>query len=287
LDFIKNSDRSKLSLNLHSFISGVTLSNVLAIIKKMEKQKNDSVGQSTNRDTAIMIKRSADLANVDIPLEDLLQNFPLFSRRIHITRFLAHYEIFKLISHLPGSIIELGVYKGSSLLSFANFLEIFNTGDRSRKVYGFDTFEGLSDFSSKDGSLNEMHSKVTGGWKTGDFKETLINFINNWHEESFVPQSPRIQLVEGDIKFTAKNFIEENPGIRISLLHFDCDLYEPTMEGLKYFYDKMVPGGIILFDEYGITAWAGESAAVDEFFGKKIEIRKFSWSSLPGGYIIV
>ena len=87
----------------------------------MKNQKNDSVGQSTNRDASILSKRSADFANVDIPVEDLLQNFPLFSRRIHLTRFLAHYEIYKLSSHLPGSIIELGVYKGSSLLSFANF----------------------------------------------------------------------------------------------------------------------------------------------------------------------
>jgi len=70
---------------------------------------------------------------------DLIANLGSFARRMHFMKAFAHYEVFKLIQDLPGDIVECGVYKGSSLLSFARFLETFCPGDRTRKVLGFDT----------------------------------------------------------------------------------------------------------------------------------------------------
>ena len=61
-------------------------------------------------------------------------------------------------------------------------------------------------------------------------------------------------------------FIENNPGLRTSLLHFDCDLSKPTLVSLKHFFPLVVSGGVILFDEYGIRPWGGESEAMDQFF---------------------
>ena len=49
----------------------------------------------------------------------------------------------------------------------------------------------------------------------------------------------------------------------------------------------VVPGGVVVFDEYGIRPWEGESKAVDEFFeGKVVEMRKLDWSPNPGAYVI-
>jgi hypothetical protein len=245
----------------------------------------ESVGQSTSRDAHVLERRKALFNNTQEVVEDILANFPTFTRRVSITRFLAHYELFKKISNLPGSIVELGVFKGASLFAFAHFLEIFCHGDRSRKVIGFDSFEGLSGFSEKDGPAVDTHSKVLGGWSAGNFENDLMNMINLFTEESFVPQSPRICLVKGDINSTVSEYVKSNPGLRISLLHFDCDLYEPTLAGLKQLVPHVVAGGLIVFDEYAITAWAGETSAVDEFFGRGKRIEKFNWTSLPGGYI--
>ena len=50
----------------------------------------------------------------------ILELFPAYIRRIHLGRFLAHYELFKLITDIPGCIVEAGVYRGSSLLTFLN-----------------------------------------------------------------------------------------------------------------------------------------------------------------------
>ncbi len=247
----------------------------------------ESIGQSTSRDARVLQRRRDVFEKTNESVEDILTNFPTFTRRVSITRFLAHYELFKKVSDLPGSVVELGVFKGASLFAFAHFLEIFCHGDRSRKVIGFDSFEGLTNFSEKDGLAEDTHSKVQGGWSARDFEEDLVDMIDLFTEESFVPQASRINLVKGDILKTVPDFLKSNPGLRISLLHFDCDLYEPTIAGLRHLIPHMVPGGLVVFDEYAITAWAGETRAVEEYFGRGKRIEKFSWTTLPGGFIVM
>ena len=75
--------------------------------------------------------------------EDILLNYLSLIRRQDLPRLLAHCEIFKEVMNLPGSIIEVGVYKGSGLFTCANFLETFCLGDRNRFVFGFDNCEGI------------------------------------------------------------------------------------------------------------------------------------------------
>ena len=57
----------------------------------------------------------------------------------------------------------------------------------------------------------------------------------------------------------------ENLGFRISLLHCDLDVYEPTLNTLETAWPRIVPGGLVVFDEYAVEDW-GESDAADEFF---------------------
>lgn len=91
----------------------------------------------------------------------------------------------------------------------------------------------------------------------------------------------------GDVNQTIPKFIEEHPGLRISLLHFDIDLYKPTLTGLQYLFPRVVSGGVVLFDEYGILEWGGESAAAEEYFsGQGYVLKKFEWNNVPGGYLI-
>jgi hypothetical protein len=68
----------------------------------------------------------------DITKREIWRNFQIYARRVHLKRFLAHYELFRKTVELPGDIVELGVYRGGSLMSWANFLEIRNMGDRKK-----------------------------------------------------------------------------------------------------------------------------------------------------------
>jgi hypothetical protein len=55
------------------------------------------------------------------------------------------------------------------------------------------------------------------------------------------------------------------------MAHIDVDLYQSTLDCCEYFYPRLVPGGILLFDEYGFAAARGEKDAVDQFFADKRE----------------
>lgn len=219
----------------------------------------------------------------------ILRNFPLYVRRVTMKRFLAHYELFRLVADLPGDIVELGVYRGTTLVQWANFLECRNIGDRTRRVIGFDNFFGFRSLHSKDGPEDRRAGKFPGGFDSKEMENQLEDIIKIFDQDRFVPQKPRIMVVKGDIETSIPQFAQEHPGLRISLLHFDCDLYAPTKIGLQHLWDKVVPGGIVIFDEYGIEPWAGESAAVDEFFaekGIKPKFKKFDWHATPGAFVI-
>ena len=70
------------------------------------------------------------------------------------------------------------------------------------------------------------------------------------------------------------------------MLNLDFDTYFGTKIALENFYDLIVPGGILVLDEYGKKGW-GESDAVDEFFkNKKASICSVNFSFQPTAFII-
>lgn len=218
-------------------------------------------------------------------IEDMLRHFPAYAMRRDLPRFLAHYELFKLTIDLPGCIVDLGVYRGASFFTFSSLMESFCPFDRTRKVFGFDHFKGLIQFTEKDGRKDTAAAKVEGGYKaTLEEIETLVEIHNL---DNMIPGTRRCVLVNGDIKDTLPAFLEQNPGLKIALLHFDMDLYEPTMIGLEALYPYVLKGGVVCFDEYGQIPWGGETNAVDEYFkGEPPTIRKFHFAQTPHGYFI-
>ncbi len=221
--------------------------------------------------------------HIDEP--DLIANLASFGRRMHAMKAIAHYEVFKRIQDMPGDIVECGVYKGASLLGFARLLETFCPGDRTRKVLGFDHFQGLAARSEKDGRPDERVGNTAEGWNASGFRDTLFALVDAFNADAFVTSRKRIELVDGDVCDTAPAYVADNPGLRISLLHLDMDLYEPTLAALRAFWPKILTGGMVVLDEYAIREWPGESEALEEFFdGKPPRIEKFGWASAPGGF---
>jgi hypothetical protein len=68
----------------------------------------------------------------------------------------------------------------------------------------------------------------------------------------------------------------------------DCDLYDPTRVTLQTFWPRLSRGGVILFDEYSIKEWPGETKAVDELLETLpgVRLRKLPWTNAPAGYLI-
>jgi hypothetical protein len=225
--------------------------------------------------------------NFGVTPREIWRNFPIYTRRVFLKRFLAHYQLFQKTIDLPGDIVEIGVYRGATLLSWANFLEIHNMGDRQKRVFGFDNFAGFTPLDEKDGKESERVQKAVGGFSPESFEESLRDAIKIFDEDRFIPYKPRIVLVKGNAEETIPQFVKDYPGVRISLLHMDVDIYKPSLTALQHLWPLVVPGGVVAFDEYGIPPWEGESKAVDEFFaGKNIRMERFTWSSNPGAFVI-
>ncbi len=219
-----------------------------------------------------------------------LTHWPVYTKRILMTRFLAHFELFKMTLDLPGSIVELGVSRGVSFFSFHKFLEIFLPTDTSKKVFGFDSFEGLGDFAEEDGvAANDLtRDKKQGGWSAGAVEGEIFDLCRLFNADNILARE-RSRLIKGRVQETLDPFLKETPGLRINLLHFDLDLYEPTMFALERLWDLVVPGGVIVFDEYGIPPWGGEATAFDQFRTSRhldVKLRKFGWCLTPTAYCI-
>jgi hypothetical protein len=251
-----------------------------------EAQKFDGT-QKYSKDREIEIRLEELVQKHNISPIEIINGFPIYARRIVIKKFLAHYELFRQTINLPGDIVELGVFRGHSLMTFANFMESRNIGDRTKKLWGFDNFKGFEKLRPEDGSTYSNVQKQEGGFSPEEFYPELLDVIDIFDADRFVGWKNRIELIVGDVCQTVPEFVQKHPGLRISLLHFDIDLYEPTKVGLEYLYPLVVPGGIIIFDEYGVLEWSGESKAVEEYFqGQQIELKKFEWNNIPGAYIL-
>lgn len=215
--------------------------------------------------------------------------FPGYINRYTLTRMLAYYELFKMVQHKPGWIVECGVYRGFTLFALAKFMEIFCMGDKSRKVVGFDNFAGFTELSPEDSNKDEKVRK-TGGISPSEYREDVTELLEICNQDAFAPWAKRVELVEGDVKDTIPKYVSDYPGLRISMLHLDIDLYNPTKIALEHLYPRVVSGGLVVLDEYAHIDWGGESKALEDYFaslGESIpELKTFGWCSTPTTYFI-
>ena len=186
----------------------------------------------------------------------------IFSNDIKLLgKLLLRHDFFNKIKHLPGDIVEIGVFKGSGIASFSKFIEI-SCPNSNKKVIGFDIFNvtNANNILDKDSNfdkdtMNTVYSKVDENELTLNAVKSRLNNMNI--NKNYI-------LVEGDVEQTIPQFIVDNPGLKISLLYIDVDIERPTYIALKYLWDRILPGGVILFDEYEYHKFS-ESVGVDKF----------------------
>jgi len=186
----------------------------------------------------------------------------IFSKDIKVIGKLLHrFRFFEMVKDLPGDIVEVGVFKGSGVASFQKFIELF-CPNSIKKVIGFDIFDVekskiiLSNDSAIDKSeMIKVYDRVEHGSLT---LQAVTQRLNDMKLNS------RAILVDGDITESMPVFVKENPGFRISLLYIDVDLERPTYVALKNLWDRVLPGGVVVFDEYEFHKFS-ESTGVEKF----------------------
>lgn len=204
-----------------------------------------------------------------------LEGFPKYVRRQHLKRFLAMYELFKLALPVKGSVVECGVFRGFGLMSWAKLSTILEPENLTRRIYGFDTFDGFPSLSPRD---ENQHTQTHVGDLRASSYDELLQLIALYDQDRFLGHIPKISLVKGDISLTVPKFVEENPHLLVSLLFIDCDLYEPTKAALRHFLPRMPRGAVLAFDELDNPQWPGETLAMlEETTGRSIALRRMEW----------
>lgn len=204
-------------------------------------------------------------ASVD-DTETKLTEFIKYVPKNSLMQFISRYELYKLIEHVPGNIMEFGVCGGKGLFSFVQCVFINEPQYQWRNIVGFDTFDGFVSVHENDGLNINQHLKQPGAFKNDSFDE--LTRLKQIHEDfRYINNRNQIELVKGDVMLTLPEYIHNNPGLIVSLLYLDLDLYEPTKLALQLLWDKIPKGGIVVFDELVMKDWPGEAIALQEVLG--------------------
>jgi len=216
----------------------------------------------------------------DCDVDIKLNNFEKYVKRQALSRFIARYEIFKLIKNVKGSIIECGVHHGGGVMSWAKLSANLEPYSIHRKIIGFDTFEGFPSVSTKDDSKYENQSLQKNGFSTQyNAYDELLDVIEEYDENRFLNQFNKIELIKGDATKTIPEYVNTNKHLLVALLFLDFDLYEPTKVALDALLSRIPKGGVIAFDEINNQYWPGETMALlDKFINiNNLEIKKFEF----------
>ena len=185
------------------------------------------------------------------------------------SKFITHLDLFRRTSDLRGEIVELGVFKGNSLFRWLKFRDLLEY-TYSRKIVAFDMF---GDFPNTSFDLDKKERQLFIDETNGGVGISLAEL--NYYLE-YLNLNKNLDLIQGDILETLPEYCQNNPQLKISLLHIDVDLYEATKIGLENLFDKVVKGGVIVFDDYG--DFAGANKAIDDYLSGKYEIKKMPYS---------
>jgi len=168
--------------------------------------------------------------------------------------------------NIPGDFVECGVWKGGNLILMSALNE-YRGG--SKKIYGFDTFSGMTAPTEIDQDL--WGESAVNLLKNSEYKDGTDSY-HVFASMSLVKEILKknncfdIILIEGDVGETLLEI--QNLPSSISLLRLDTDWYESTKIELEVLYPLLEPGGILIIDDYG--HFSGARKAVDEYFKNEI-----------------
>lgn len=155
------------------------------------------------------------------------------------------YNWVKRTSNIAGDIAELGVFKGGSA-------KLIGETEKAKTIYLFDTFEGLpATNASFDSTLKQ-------GELCGDNEAGVRDYLNDYKNT---------KTVKGVFPESAGPVKEK----RFSFVHLDADIYQSTLDALRFFYPRLSPGGVIITHDYRCIATPGVKKAFDQFFKDKQE----------------
>lgn len=229
-------------MKMKNFLNNILKSPKPAKVKSKEKGTS---GVFCDRDNHYMKWYSDGLLRTDTP-----------PSKPRIGRFSNLVQFFNQVKHLDGRIAECGCWKGLSSYIILQACLQDNPGYKGEDYHIFDSFEGLSAPTAEDAVTDKKGNVLSESAKPQGYYNAQLTSVQNalsqfnavTYHKGWIPDSFK-SVDEGFYKF----------------VHADLDFYAPTIESLKYFYDRLVPGGLIVVDDYGSNKWPGVILAVESF----------------------
>ena len=165
--------------------------------------------------------------------------------------FIKMKEIIPKIKNMEGDIVEVGVWRGGLALYIQFLLIQYNI---NKQLYLYDTYSG---FIKDDNNVNNVERRIR------DYNvEPHLQFVKNRFRNNNLMKS-NLKFIKGDIAITGTIIYPE----KISLIYIDVDFYEPTYNTLKLLYPRVVSGGYIFIDDYGVDLFNCKKA-VDTYLNE-------------------
>lgn len=246
-----------------------------------------------DRDGAYNVQRTASAAQLEaraailrelrrtgIPDEELLDHVPLYSSRHALGRVLLLHSLYERILDVHGVILLFGVRWGRDLAILHTLRSILEPGNATRRIVGFDTFEGFPAVSGLDGDAVPGEYGVVPGY--ADALEALLRHRDVEEGNPY----PRREIVEGDATVTLPQWLDDNPQTVVAMAYFDMDLYEPTRACLTALRPYITRGAVIGLDEIAHPYWPGETVALREVFGlDNVRLQRTRYAGTPSFFV--
>lgn len=166
--------------------------------------------------------------------------------RLHVLAWAASHAL-----HIEGDFVECGVLRGFSSAVVCKYLDFAAI---PRSFYLYDTFGPMP----METSTEEERANVTPGYAKDP--AGWLAFVR----QVFAPY-PNAKVVQGAIPFIFAEVVPE----KIAYLHVDLNSVKAELLALEHLYDRVTPGGIIIFDDYGWRAYRAQTAAESEFMRQR------------------
>lgn len=223
----------------------------------------------TSNENDYAVQRAATVETVP---RAVLADAPfLFARRQTVSEMLVRTRLFDMILEVSGAIIECGVAHGNNLMLFSHLSSLLEPYAINRRIVGFDTFEGFRSLGGKadPSDISEADFSYASDARVSDA-------IALYDLNRAAGHMCRTEIVKGDATQTIKPYVEQHPELTVALLYLDFDLYEPTRVALTHLLPLVCKGGIVAFDEFNYSKFAGETMACKDMLDiRQIELRRF------------
>lgn len=183
-------------------------------------------------------------------IPDLLRKYPLISDQVDAREVMIVLEqLEKAVANTDkGDVVEFGCYAGTTSLFMSRFLYIQKI---PRELYVYDSFEGLPEKKAED------QSRAGDQFVPGELSVSKKQFILNYKKAGLA--LPHVK------KAWFSDLSDDDLPDKIAFAFLDGDYYESVLTPLKIISSRLVPGAIIVVDDYANEALPGAAKAVDEW----------------------